>query len=328
MKLMSLLLFLLIPTAFAQSFRTDLQQALQKTLCQEPQRIPDTRSLWQLGIFDTQMDAAWIKSSDDQHTLFEADVAQIASEQASSKKHQGFAYGLCGPHLAWILSSPAAAPITQWTPDGLVFNLKLLHDRCKTFDLTYAHALRGRPKQIASFPSLKEETLTVHPELLEPGTIGLTCHPDDKTKQGPELWTLIPIKKLKAEKVPGFSSSSASEISSLISWIQSIRQIQGLKPLKTENTLLSKFANQLVQDTSIRHPRALLLEQRKLLAKKQIKILGENRVKAASTEQMAWLLWYSPTHRQLLLHKSASALGFDVARLQHEKLLVLVLAKI
>jgi hypothetical protein len=70
------------------------------------------------------------------------------------------------------------------------------------------------------------------------------------------------------------------------------------------------------------------LAQKRLLAKRKINILGENRVKATTNEQMAWLLWFSPTHRQLLLHKKATALGFDVARLQHEKLLVLVLAKI
>jgi hypothetical protein len=286
------------------------------------------QELWQKNLFETQLDAAWIRSADVRQPLLIQDLAKVALEQAKAKRHLGFAYGLCSTHEAWILSSPAAAPLSQWTSEGLKFDLKSTRAHCEKVALHYAGALKGRPKDIIKIKSTDEDSLLVHPALLEPGTIGLTCYPADKKNQGPELWSLLPIHNVKAAGIPHFSTQHHEGTNGLIQWIQLIREAEGLKVLQTEIPLLRKFANQLAAESSIRHPHAQLMAQKRLLAKKKINILGENRVKATTNEQMAWLLWYSPTHRQLLLHKSATALGFDMARLQHEKLLVLVLAKI
>ncbi len=326
--LVLILMFAFGAPLLAQSLRTDLQQSLQSLFCQNQQRIPDTRELWRLGVFETQLDAAWIRSGDDQHELVTDDVAQIAREQALAKSHGGFAFGLCNAQEAWILSTPASAAVTSWTKEGLKIHVQNFRAQCPTLSVHYARATHGLPKLIVKTSSKQDESLMLHPELLEAGTIGLTCHPAGKATRGPELWSLIPIKQPPVEQVPGFIANPSEDLQNLILWVQKIRNLQGLKPLQTSHPLLKTFANQLAQSTSIRHPRALLLEQKKILARKKIVVLGENRVKATSTEQMAWLLWFSPTHRQLLLNKDATALGFDVARLQHEKLLVLVLAKI
>ena len=323
-----LLLLLLSPNWLqAQTLRTDLQEILPKLLCKKSRSIPATRELWQHKFFETQLDAAWIRSADTQAPLIPEDLATIAQEQAKAKQHEGYAYGLCSPAEAWILSSPSRGPLSQWTAEGLKFDLKAMHRRCGKVALHYAKATGERPKELMKIKSTSEESLVLHPELLEPGTIGLTCYPAD-SRQGPELWSLVPIHNANTESIPHFASHHREGTKGLIQWIQDIRKAQGLPLLKTEIPLLRNFAKQLVADTSIRHPHAKLMAHKRLLAQKNIEILGENRVKATTNEQMAWLLWYSPTHRQLLLHKSASALGFDVARLSHEKLLVLVLAKI
>jgi hypothetical protein len=323
-----LLIIALMPFGLqAQTLRTDLQEILPKLLCRDSKSIPTTRELWHHHFFETQLDAAWIRSADAQLPLIPADLAIIAQEQARAKQHHGYAYGLCSPHEAWILSAPSRGPLNQWTEEGLKFDIKAMHERCAKVGLHYAKATKGRPKALLKMLSTREKSLVVHPELLEPGTIGLTCYPADK-KLGPELWSLVPIHDVNTGSIPHFASQHRDGINGLIQWVQDIRKAQGLTVLKTEIPLLRNFARQLVADHSIRHPHAKLMAQKRLLAKKKINILGENRVKATTNEQMAWLLWYSPTHRQLLLHKSASALGFDVARLSHEKLLVLVLAKI
>lgn len=321
-RLLSFVLFFAAFPAFSQTLRTDIQQNLQSLLCGPSKTIPSTRELWQKNIFETQLDAAWIRSADGKVPLVINDLAQIARDQAGAKKHLGFAFGLCNPAEAWIVSTPSGAPLSQWTAEGLRFDIKAMRSRCQTVSLHYAEATGGRSKHLHETDSKDEETFVLHPELLRPGTIGLTCQPSLKKKEGPELWSLIPIHKPSVETVPHFAALRQEGIPSLIQWIQDIRQSQGLKSLKTDSLHLQKFAQQLAAETSIRHPRAQLLKERKRLA-----ILGEDRVKATSNQEMAWLLWYSPTHRQLLLHKSARTLGFELTQLSQEKLLVLVLAK-
>lgn len=327
MKKFLLLLAICPNWLLAQTLRTDLQDILPKLLCKNPRSIPSTRELWQHKFYETQLDAAWIRSADAQQPLIVADLATIAQDQAQAKQQRGYSYGLCSPQEAWIVTSPSRGPLGQWTAEGLQFDIKAMQERCGKVGLHYAKATGDRPKELMKMRSTEEQTLVVHPELLEPGTIGLTCYPAD-SRLGPELWSLVPIHDANTESIPHFAAHHREGITGLIQWIQEIRKAQGLPLLKTEIPLLRNFAKQLVADPSIRHPHAKLMAHKRFLAKKKINILGENRVKAATNQQMAWLLWYSPTHRQLLLHKSASALGFDVARLQHEKLLVLVLAKI
>jgi len=327
MKKFLFLLLISSDVLWAQNLRMDLQETLPKILCKKIRSIPTTRELWQHNFFETQLDAAWIRSADAAVPLVADDIGALAREQALTKKHEGYAFGLCSHEEAWILSSPSRGPLSQWTAEGLKFDLKAMQGPCGKVALHYAKVSGGLPKELMKIKSRAEDTLVLHPELLEPGTIGLTCYPADAGK-GPELWSLVPIHNAQTEAIPFFASHHRGGTEGLIQWIQDIRKAQGLPRLKTEIPLLRNFARQLVADPSIRHPHAKLMAQKRLLAKKKINILGENRVKATTNEQMAWLLWYSPTHRQLLLHKSASALGFDVARLPHEKLLVLVLAKI
>lgn len=327
---MKKLLFILLISSdvlWAQTLRSDLQEILPKLLCKKTRSIPTTRELWQQNFFETQLDAAWIRSADAAVPLVADDIGALARDQALAKKHEGYAYGLCSPQEAWILSSPSRGALSQWTEEGLQIDLKAMQGYCGKVGIHYAKVSGDLPKELMKIKSETEDTLVLHPELLEPGTIGLTCYPA-ATGKGPELWSLVPIHSAKTDTIPFFASHHREGTEGLIQWIQDIRKAQGLPLLKTEIPLLRNFAKQLVADPSIRHPHAKLMAQKRLLAKKKINILGENRVKATTNEQMAWLLWYSPTHRQLLLHKSASALGFDVARLPHEKLLVLVLAKI
>jgi hypothetical protein len=327
MKKILFLLLMASDVLWAQTLRSDLQEKLPKLLCKEARSIPTTRELWQHNFFETQLDAAWIRSADASVPLVADDIGVLAREQALAKKHQGYAYGLCSTQEAWMLSSPSRSALNQWATEGLKIDMKAMQGYCGKVALHYAKVGGDLPKELMKIKSEAEDTLVLHPELLEPGTIGLTCYPAAAGK-GPELWSLVPIHNAKTETIPFFASHHSEGTEGLIQWIQDIRKAQGLPLLKTEIPLLRNFAKQLVAESSIRHPHARLMAQKRLLAKKKINILGENRVKAATNEQMAWLLWYSPTHRQLLLHKSASALGFDVARLPHEKLLVLVLAKI
>jgi hypothetical protein len=223
MNRLLLLLFALSPGWLsAQSLRTDLQSVLPKLLCKGNKSIPTSRELWKIQLHETQLDAAWIRSAEAAQPLILEDVATIAREQAQVRQHQGYAYGLCSTHEAWILSTPAAAPLTTWTPDGLKVNLKIMQERCERVALHYAEAGHGLPKQIKKMETRAAETIFVHPELLKPGTLGLTCYPLDK-KQGPELWSLMPVQKVRTDRIPHFTSHHREGTEGLIQWIQDIQ---------------------------------------------------------------------------------------------------------
>ncbi|MCX6129659.1 MAG: hypothetical protein NTX25_11420, partial [Proteobacteria bacterium] len=105
----SLIVFLSSFPLNAQIFRPELQLSLQEKLCQNQGKIPKTQELWQVGLYETQLDAAWVYSRSPSHPLQIAELASIAAEQALTHGHQGYSYGLCNAKVAWIISTPSAS---------------------------------------------------------------------------------------------------------------------------------------------------------------------------------------------------------------------------
>ena len=86
---------------------------------------------------------------------------------------------------------------------------------------------------------------------------------------------------------------------------------------------MTHAAGVLAIQKNITHDRSLLKKVGEDLKAKKTKLLGENRVAAPTTERLAWLLWNSPSHRSLLLHKNASVIGIHESIAQGERFAVI-----
>jgi hypothetical protein len=304
--------------------RSDLMSKLGETLCRSAE-APIPAKLWNLGIFDAQMEAAWITSSE---TLELDDLKVAAAREARNNRHLGYAFGLCSERRGWILSTAAPVPLLTETDHLLQVNIPALLGRCKSFDLDHAAAAMGVPKSIIRKRSVQTQGVQINTAFLEAGTLAVTCHPPDAKKDGPVLWALAPVGSWDREAIPFFHPIKHQSPEGLLQWLQEIRAKHSMAALNLEQPILQRFASQLIEETSLRHPRPLLQKQLRTLGAQQAQLLGENRVKASRLIDMAWLLWFSPQHRRLLLNPDANALGTQMSTLEHEKLLVLVLAKI
>ena len=308
----------------AAQVRPDLQSALATRLCQSQSPL-EARELWQLGVFDAQMQAAWIDADE---PIALADLLEAAQQQAAKSLHQGYAFGLCDSRRAWIVTSPAPAAILRREADSIVAATSLLQGSCTHYDLDTAEAAKGMPRSLQKKSLPTTDNVVINANFLKAGTVAVTCHPPGPATRGPELWALMPVGRWDYTKVPDFDAGQYQGSAGLKRWIEQLRASHSLKPLHLNKPIMKRYARELLQATSIRHPRALLLTQAAELKKKKGKFLGENRVKASSSSEMAWLLWHSPQHRRLLLNKEANALGLELSRLDLDELAVLVLARL
>ncbi len=318
---------LVLPTSgsyAASQLRMDLQNKLGERLCRDQNPL-EARELWQLGVFDAQLQVAWIDATD---PIALPDLEDEARKKADIVQHHGFAFGLCTPLKAWVVSSHAPEPLFRIEGDSILLATSLMRDVCASYDLDAAEAEKGLPRSLQKKSVPLATHLQINPAFLKAGTLSVTCHPPGRTIRGPELWGLMPIGRWDYAQIPFFNAAKLKGSIGLKKWIEHLRASHKLKPLQLDRPILTRFAQELLQESSIRHPRALLLNQASELNKKKGKFLGENRVKASSSSEMAWLLWHSPQHRRLLLNKEANALGLELSRLDLDELAVLVVARL
>lgn len=294
--------------------RNDVQQTLQQRAC-APAVKPLPR--WQDNLYDAGLILQTLHAS---HPLQLATIAALARKLAKTHHHHGYSYGLCPqqPALAWISSLPAPAPL-QALPTGWRIPLALYQQHCKKLTLDFA-PLHGKVAQ-----------LSLQPLLLRPqqeGVLSLTCYPVKSKKLGPQLWFLLPTDpKLGVTPTPFVSSLAANTAAALPQWINRLRQEAKLTALQLQSTgPLQEAANLLTRHFSLEHNRRLLRQVGSALRAQQWLPLGENRVIARSVEELAWLLWFSPRHRSLILHPAATHLALSTRTEAESLLLVLVLA--
>ncbi|MBC7658297.1 MAG: hypothetical protein H7249_01165, partial [Chitinophagaceae bacterium] len=151
-------------------------------------------------------------------------------------------------------------------------------------------------------------------------TLSLTCHPLDKSQDGPELWTLIALRTEGTPKI-----NSAAE---LVEWIQNQRRHDHLPALSIGNKSLQGLVDKAAQQRDLHHPHALLLKEKQKLKSQKIDLLGEDRVSARDFSAIANLLWNSPQHRRLLLNPRANAIVLNVSDRENQKFVVMILANL
>ena len=151
------------------------------------------------------------------------------------------------------------------------------------------------------------------------GTLSLTCWPMDALT-GPKLWFLLPLGK-----GPSLSFPLKKNHYSFMEWINEIRARESLNPLGFNDLRLNQSLKTLTSDSQVEHDKNKLLQIKSDLKKEGLTLLGENRGLGKNLEEIFWLLWNSPQHRNLLLQPDAHFGGIAVKKNQDQTLLAVIL---
>jgi uncharacterized protein YkwD len=299
--------------AFCAELRNDLKDKLSSLLCSDaatPDKAefrPSAKDIWSKNIYDAQVNVQVLNTNKEE--LLE----QKARELAKRLRNKGVSWGGCKDNTGWIASMPS--PKNVLSEDG-VLEQKVLSENCAKFSVEYVKADGGKSRNIKIKKS-SSDLLKLNLSFLESGTLSVTCTTNNN--RGPSLWFLYPIKKGALETVPLSEEIKANEIDG---WINKIREREGLKPLSWDKSRLSDIAKALGQRVEVSHDVKML---RRLT--ENIGFLGENRAKDSSLENIAWLFWNSPRHRELLLEKGAKKMGLYLRETQDYKFMVLILSR-
>lgn len=299
--------------------RKDIADSLGPALCTSP-TVPSALplGLWEKGISDAQIEGRLLE----QRFSVEINLSQAqrkAKSLARMRRYQGYAYGTCSDGRAWALALPAPAPLER-TGEKLAVPALALHETCESWRVDYARNNGG-----TSVP-LRSHGGTIDIKTLEPGVVSVSCQPRKPRWQGPAQWYLTPIGLAPSAEVPGAESLKNGQTSEagLIAWINQVRSQNQRRPLVVHADLTSE-AGILAIDPSLTHNRKMLTAASTTLAGQKLRFLGENRVKGRDLHEMAWLLWYSPRHRSLLLNEEARWLGVTLRNTREGKLAVIVI---
>ncbi|SMF45934.1 hypothetical protein SAMN06296036_1148 [Pseudobacteriovorax antillogorgiicola] len=297
---------------------------MNQTFCPK-QQIPDRQAIWQADLFDTSLEIQSVSPKTNVSVSIKQ-LSQAAQKIATRSGHKGYAFGICPNRVAWVITTPAPQPLMETIDHSVQIKLTPLTEACRAVRIDFAATYGGDTRALYRWPQHEaiSPTLTIEPKFLPPGTLSVTCKPKNKYR-GPELWALYPVHNMKPV-LPARNLIQESP-SSLKAWVNEIRIREGLPPLSDQLDALQETGERLSQKMTVSHDRRLIKREKTFLKKNQIKFLGENRVQARSTNDMAWLLWNSPRHRSLLMSPRATHFSLATQTTPQKSLAVLVFAK-
>lgn len=302
--------------------RRDLSRVLGPLMCAN--QPPDPEALWQMGIYDAQIEGLRLSSKGHDKDVLLATAQKKSRILARMRHFGGHAYGVCADgSKAWGLAVPSPEPISILSDSGKVsLPTASLKARCESFRVDFANEDGGQPKIV----KLGKNALASIAGMGR-GVLSMTCQPRAPRWQGPVLWALVPSSKDLGIKIPFLPEGQPRSIEDALShWIGQIRAKEGVAPLMIHSEL-QHYADLLAIDGSLRHNRTQLNIIARKLRNTTTSPLGEDRVRAGDLASMVWLLWNSPRHRGLLLDPAASSLGIGTKNLGSETLAVILTGK-
>ena len=317
----------------AQHLRPDLKSKWEKRLCTN-KTPPTMPQLWQAGIYDAQLQAHFMtpKPGMIASDQLMGRAAAILAERAS---HNGFDYGLCPAQSSgWVITSPAAGDFVQRkNPQSILLSWSAVRPYCQEAHIDYVAAASGRARNllVLTHADLSRE-IKLDATLLADGTISVTCYPLYGKNLGPELWYLVPVKEGPPAVTPGSETLAQTEAlyaPTLLRWINELRASAGVAAVSPlANSHARRLDRRLLaQNDSIHHDIQHLKSVQTMLQRSGGAFIGEDRVKGQDLSEMAWLLWNSPRHRDLLLNTKADSLAVSQINDKTQRLLVLTFAK-
>jgi len=305
--------------------RMDLKPTFNKIVCNS--HIPThPLDLWKLGIYEAQIAGKIFKPFQDKG-LQEDYIRVQARNYADKNNHHSFAWGTCQNNSSWIASFPAGGRIHTLNKKKYTVSRETLDANCRSYQADYVAASGGHKIALA-FKTNAQDELEIDGSELDNGVVSISCLPKTPEWQGSTTWFLAPIKHGPTAKAPFIDSAyifGKTKIN-FIKWINQIRAQEKLPPLQTSDLNLEKATRSLAFSEEIIHDRRSKKMVEELLEKSHLEIVGENRVKGRSYIELAWLLWNSPRHRELLLSPKATHLGIHIKEVGPLKFAVLLSA--
>ena len=306
------------------AFLPEMQDILRSTFCKTGD-LPQRQDLWQSLHYESSNSFQSIKPKQGK-AIPTNKLALAALKIAKKKKHRSYSHGICKNGSGWIFSSPADHRVFSQKKEVLSFNLKQAQRSCRNIKIDFAHGERDETRRLYRWTPKKtlKSPIKINTAFLDSGVISFTCTPLAK-HEGHELWFMLPIKS-PPQDPPFISLVSRTDISSLGLWVNALRKEFGLSPVADNNEFLNKSSERLAKKMTVKHDRRILKQEQKALSDHQLKLLGENRVEGENARDMAWLLWNSPRHRNLVLNPNATHLSIGNRAQNQRSLAVLVFA--
>ena len=300
--------------AVTAEHRVDVKDHLQNLMCDKSPQL-DAKKTIALGIYDAQIDVRLIETVAGT-ALTEKMLLKKAKALAAMKRYLGYTQGVCpDQRKGWVAALPAPGPLLR-TSNGFEIKSDAINKSCKTHRIDFAATKGGISSRLPD--SRKIQTTK-----LGEGIVEITCQPAFPRWQGPIVWYLAPTSEKALADKPKLANSD-DRAAALSLWIASIRSKEGLKPT-ISNDGLKRAAELLTIDSSVTHNRANTDSMRaKINASESLRVLGEVRVRGQSVDDLAWMLWHSPRHRDLLLQAETTSYGLAIKEVGTELLAVIL----
>lgn len=311
--------------------RSDIGDKLANQLC-IGQKGLSIHDLWGRGIYDAQLEGHFMTIKKGMVAPPEL-LAKAAEILAGRTDHNGVHYGTCTANsTGWVITSPAPGNhVKIGDNESINFNWSQIRPYCNEAHIDYAAASGGRARNLMVLKHSNGTEVTVNTAFLVPGTVSLTCYPKYGKNLGPELWFLVPVKGGPPAQAPTLEVLVKKPDKPEAAFMRWINELRGSAHLPALARLPSGLGNPgqklLAQNDTIHHQIAHLEQVQSMLRGSGGLFIGEDRVKGGNWGDMAWLLWNSPRHRDLLLTNKANRLAVTMISAKGEKLVVLTFAK-
>ncbi len=288
--------------------RLDLQSKMKHLIC-DKSRTLTTEIAWQSDLNDGQLEGRFYSPIHGSPAK-RKDMLRRARSLAIRMHHLGFAAGTCADGSGWAVSVPSPVAIKQPIAQSMAIPQPQLNQYCRDYAIDYAPSSGGIGQKLAI------ENGRVSLKGLPPGTVSITCLPTHPSWLGPILWSLQPSQGKVPVELPSaqvLAPMKSPELA-LGRWINAIRRNEDRPALVVGNGALNQAANLLALGGNIFHNRKLLNNASDLLNRQNLRLIGEDRVRARTVNELAWHLWNSPRHRRLLLDSQGTHLGMAVQK--------------
>ncbi|NRA45899.1 MAG: hypothetical protein HRU09_13160 [Oligoflexales bacterium] len=305
------------------SVRKVLASSLQESLCQKQFDEDELHEIaWSQGIYDAAIEVRMINRKD-KGALSTGKLRAFAIWQMKQNYHHGFGFGKCSKERAFTLSVPSRKAIT-FAKNGKSLSLPMTRHSCKRVYAQHVAEKGGLSKKLKFSRHGRIKIAK-----LDPGMLSISCQPKHPKWLGPILWFLVPIKLKQFPEVPSqelFSSTQNAQ-QQLQTWVNHVRRHESLVPLNFTKKVLKDAASELAVSKMLFHDRSVMKQVKSTLKGEDLKPLGEDRAKASTLPRIAWLLWHSPAHRDLILNKDADLAGMSLSKEGGQYFMVLMTAQ-
>jgi uncharacterized protein YkwD len=290
--------------------------SLSAILCARPATADD---LFKNGMFDAQVQVVRLNPKGTSKVSLQQSQER-AKKLASDHEQGAYAHGLCADGGAWVMALPVADAVKV---EGESLKIPVALNRtCAAGTLKASFVPEAKGRSLAL--TIAKNNVATLPNLR--GYAAISCVLNQNRNGGPRELALVPVAGASIDATEIGKKAFAKIEGSLAAWVNEKRKLENL-PALLENNDLSNAARSLVGKKMILHNVEALTAMRKVLNANGIEPQGEDRVQGRDINELAGLLWISPSHRDLILSPSADVMGVALNNDDSGQFAVIVVGK-